>query len=137
MRWLKKIVAGFLLLWGLPISIWATLDTFNPETPTEDKEGAIAALCFFGLPPVAISGLLIHSLRQQHRLTTDKSDRALEQLFLSELQANNGVISPVMFATKANLTLEEAKAFLDDKAVQLNAFFEATDTGGIVYHFPV
>lgn len=133
MKLVKKIVAGLLLLWGLPLSIWATIDTFNPNTPAEDKQGSVAALIIFGLPPVAIGGLLIHSLRQQHQ----KSDREIEQLFLTEIQANDGVVSPIVFATKADLSLEEAKTYLDAKAVQLNGLYEATDSGGILYRFPI
>lgn len=135
MKWLQKTVAGLLLLWGLPLSIWAITDTLNPDTPAEDKEGAIAALVFFGLPPVAIGGFLIHHLRQTHHTTEENSDRALEKLFLQELQEQQGLINPIVFATKTNLTLEEAKTYLDEKAIQLNATYEATETGGVVYRF--
>lgn len=137
MKWLKKTAAGLLLLWGVPLSIWAVADTFNPDTSAEDKEGAIAALILFGLPPIAISSLLIHSLHQQHHTSTQKSERELEQLFLTELQAHNGVINPIGFATKAAISLDDTKAYLDAKAVQLNGLYEATDTGGILYRFPL
>ena len=137
MKLVKKIVAGLLLLWGLPLSIWATVEAFNPNIPAEDKEGAIPALIFFGLPPIAISGLLIHSLRQQHRAIEAKSDREIELLFLSEIQANDGVVNPIVFATKTDLSLDKAKAYLDEKAVQLNGLYEATETGGIIYRFPI
>lgn len=137
MRLLKKIAIGLLLLWGVPISIWATVDSLNPKTPQAEKDGSIAALIVFGLPPIAISGLLMHSLHQQHKSDAKKSDRELEQLFLAELQANDGVISPIVFATKSDLTLDETKVYLDTKALQLNALYEATDAGGVVYRFPV
>ena len=137
MKWFKKAAVGLLLLWGVPLSIWAMVDTFNPNTPAEDKEGSIAALILFGLPPIAISGLLIHSLHREHHTTTQKSDRELEQLFLAELQANEGVINPIIFATKTQLSLDETKEYLDGKAVQLNGLYEATETGGIIYRFPI
>ncbi|MEM1310053.1 MAG: hypothetical protein AAGF98_11305 [Cyanobacteria bacterium P01_H01_bin.153] len=137
MRLLKKIVIGLLLLCGLPISLMAIVYGFNPETSQEDKDGAIAAFIFFGLPPVVISGLLMHSLHQQHKSDARKSDRELEQLFLAELQANGGNINPIIFATKSDLTLDETKIFLDEKAVQLNALYEATETGGVIYRFPL
>ncbi|MEM1278764.1 MAG: hypothetical protein AAGG53_01810 [Cyanobacteria bacterium P01_H01_bin.152] len=135
MKLLKKIVAGLLLLWGLPLSIWATVYTLDPNNSSEDKEGSIAALIFFGLPPVAISGLLIHSLYQQHRDSEQKSDSELEQLFLTEIQTNDGVISPVFFALKAELSIEDAKAYLDKKAVQLNGLYEVSESGGVIYRF--
>ena len=137
MRLIKKIVAGLLLLWGLPLSIWALTETLNPNLSAEDKEGALPALVFFGLPPVVIGGLLIHSLQQQHKSSQEKSDREIEQLFLQELQASGGVINPIIFATKAGLSLDETKIYLDEKAVQLNALYEATEQGGVVYRFPL
>jgi hypothetical protein len=137
MRWLKKILAGLLLLWGLPISVWAVVDSLNPETAKEDREGAIAALIIFGLPPVAMGGWLLSSLRQQNTVSQKQKQRALEQQFLQMLQENNGVINPIVFATKTQLSLDEAKTYLDEKAVQLNGLYEATASGGIEYHFPL
>ncbi len=137
MRLLKKMVVGLLLLWGLPLSIYCVVELLNPEVSAEDKQGAGAALVLFGLPPLAISGLLIHSLRQQHQASEDKSDREIELHFLTELQANNGVVNPIIFATKTDLSLEEAKTYLDEKAVQLNGLYEATENGGIIYRFPI
>ncbi|MEM9120170.1 MAG: hypothetical protein AAGD09_20130 [Cyanobacteria bacterium P01_F01_bin.56] len=87
------------------------------------------------MPPVAISGLLIHSLYQQHRDSEQKSDTELEQLFLTEIQTNDGVISPVVFALKAELSIEDAKAYLDKKAVQLNGLYEVSESGGVIYRF--
>lgn len=137
MKLLKKIVAGLLLLWGIPISIYAVVETFNPNVSQEDKEGAIAALIIFGLPPVAIGGLLLHSLQQQSKHETTKSERELEKIFLTELQENAGIINPIVFATKTSLSLDETKAYLDEKATQLNGLYEATETGGVVYRFPI
>ncbi len=137
MRLLKKTVVWLLLLWGIPVSIWATVDTLNPNLSAEDKEGALPALILLGLPPIAISGLLIHSLRQQHQASERKSDREIEQLFIAEIQANGGVVSPIIFATKTELSIEDAKTYLDEKAVQLNGLYEVTESGGITYRFPI
>ena len=135
MKWLKKFAAGLLLLSGVTLSLALIVDILDPET---DKKGdSVAALILFGLPPIAISGLLIHSLHREHHTTTQKSDRELEQLFLTELQANEGVIHPIIFATKTQLSLDETKAYLDQKAVQLNGLYEATETGGVIYRFPI
>ena len=137
MRVLKKIAAGLLLLCGLPLTLALTVDLLNPDLSPEDKEGSVPAIVLFGLPPIAIAGWLIYSLRQQHESATNKSDREIEQLFLQELQANGGVISPIIFATKTELSLDEAKTYLDQKAVQLNASYEATEQGGVDYRFPL
>ncbi|NEQ46033.1 MAG: hypothetical protein F6K00_21820 [Leptolyngbya sp. SIOISBB] len=132
---MKKFAAGVLLLLGITLSLALIADILDPET---DRPGdSVAALVLFGLPPIALSGLLIHSLRQQHQANEQKSDREVEQLFLAEIQANDGVVSPIIFATKADLSIEDAKTYLDEKAVQLNGLYEATESGGITYRFPI
>jgi hypothetical protein len=135
MKWLKKFAAGMLLVSGVTLSLALIVDIVDPET--DGTGDSVAALILFGLPPIAISGLLIHSLRQQHQANEQKSDREIELLFLTEIQANNGVVNPIIFATKTDLSLDESKAYLDEKAVQLNGLYEATESGGIIYRFPI
>jgi hypothetical protein len=53
------------------------------------------------------------------------------------LQESDGKLTTVQLATRANISLEEAKAYLDEKALLLNGDFDATDTGAIVYKFPL
>jgi hypothetical protein len=40
-------------------------------------------------------------------------------------------------AQTANVSIIEARSYLDDKAVELQCDFEITDRGGIIYHFPI
>lgn len=136
MKWLRKLIAGILLLWGLPLSLWAVLESANPEVDSEQRQGAIAALCLFGLPAVAGGGWLIYGLHRQHLASMQNDDYTLEQLFLQLLQENRGEIHPIVFATKAQMPLEQAKAYLDQKAQLLNGDYAVTDSGGIVYRFP-
>jgi len=63
--------------------------------------------------------------------------REQEQIFLNLLQESNGKLTTVQLATRANISLEEAKAYLDEKALQLNGDFDTTDSGSIVYQFPL
>ncbi|PSN19460.1 hypothetical protein C7271_07200 [filamentous cyanobacterium CCP5] len=136
MKWLRKLAAGLLLLWGLPLSLWAVLEAANPEVDSEQRQGAIAALCLFGLPAVAAGGWLVYGLHQQHRSAIERETQALEQLFLQLLQETQGEIHPIVFATKAQLPLDQAKVYLDQKARLLNGNFDATESGGIIYRFP-
>ncbi len=48
-----------------------------------------------------------------------------------------GDLTIVQFATAAQVPVEQAKAFLDQKAQVLNASFDVKDTGAIVYRFPL
>lgn len=44
----------------------ATVEILNPTSSDQDRSGSAAALVLFGLPPTAVGGWLIWSLRQQH-----------------------------------------------------------------------
>lgn len=59
-----------------------------------------------------------------------------EQLFLRLLQQGEGAITVTKFALSAQISIEEAKLYLDEKATQLNANFEANDKEGLIYRFP-
>jgi hypothetical protein len=137
MRLLKKIAAGFLLTIGLPVVVLALFDIVNPNTPADDRGDALAALIILGLPPTALGGWLVQNLRSTSQKSEQQKQLELEQRFLELLQESGGSLTVVQFATKAQLPIAEAKTYLDQKAVQLNGTFEATDTGGIVYRFPV
>jgi len=137
MRIVIKIAAGLLLLIGVPITILASVDVLNPQTSDEDRGDSFAALMILGLPPTVLGGLFVYSLRQQRQAFKERDDLALEQMFLKLLQENQGAVSPIVFATQAQLSLDEAKKFLDEKAVQLNGLYEATEMGGIIYRFPL
>lgn len=137
MQVVKKIFAGLLLLIGLPIVILAAVDLADPDEARESKEGALAAMVFFGLPSVAISTGLIFNLRQNHQRQSQQIGLLREQSFLQLLQQQHGEISAASFALAAKIPLEEAKVYLDEKAQQLDADFEVGDNREIIYRFPI
>lgn len=137
MQTLKKILAGFFLLAGLPILLVGAADLVDHDSSREDKEGAIAAIGFFGLPSVAIAAGLLVSWRQQQQRQQQQLSLGQEQMFLQLLQQHNGAMTVVDFALAANIPIEDAKAYLDQKAKQLDASFEVSDSREVVYRFPV
>ncbi|MBX2864936.1 MAG: hypothetical protein KTR27_15400 [Leptolyngbyaceae cyanobacterium MAG.088] len=136
MQAVKKIFVGLLLLIGLPIVILAAVDLADPEETRESKQGALAAMVFFGLPPVAVSTGLMFNLRQSHQHQSQQMSLLQEQSFLQLLQQQQGKISAANFALAAKIPLEEAKEYLDQKAQQLDADFEVSDNREIIYKFP-
>ena len=136
MKTVKKILAGTFLTIGLAILLLGTLDLINPKKTSADKEGALAAIVIFGLPSTAIGTWIIWSLRQQHQKEIKKLNLEREQLFLRLLQQGEGAITVTKFALSAQISIEEAKLYLDEKATQLNAHFEASDKEGLIYRFP-
>jgi hypothetical protein len=134
---LQKVLAGVCLLIGVPIVLLASVEMLNPNTEAEDRSAMGAALVLFGLPPTALGGWLIWNVRQRHqRSLTDLAEQQ-EQRFLQLLQEQNGSLTVLQYATATQLSLEEAKVFLDDQATRLNASFDVADNGAVVYRFPV
>jgi hypothetical protein len=133
---LKKITAGIFLIIGISILLLGTIDLANPKATKKDKEGALAAIVLFSLPSTTIGTWLIWNLHQQHQQQIKKSNLEKEQLFLHLLQEHQGEITITQFALTAQISIEAAQLYLDQKAKQLNANFEANDDQGIVYKFP-
>lgn len=134
---LQKVLAGFCLLIGLPIIIVATVEILNPTSSDEDRSGSVAALAIFGLPPTALGGWLIWNLRQQYERSLEDLAEQQEQRFLQLLQDQKGDLTVLQFATATQMSLEESKVYLDEKAQQLNASFDVLDNGAVVYRFPL
>jgi hypothetical protein len=137
MRFLQKTLAGACLFFGLLIVAVATVEILNPTTSDEDRSGSAAALVMFGLPPTALGSWLIWHLRQQHQRSLKGLAEQQEQKFLQLLQDQKGDLTVLQFATAMQMSLDEAKAYLDQKAKRLDASFDVSETGAVVYRFPV
>lgn len=137
MKLVKQALAGLFLLIGLPITLWAVVDVANPATDAEQRAGAGAALAFLGLPSTALGAWLVWDLRQHQQQSSEALLQQQEQQFLKLLQAHGGKLTVIQFATETQMSLEDSKEFLDQQAKFLNASFDVSDTGAIVYRFPV
>ncbi|MDK2409109.1 hypothetical protein QHH11_13600 [Aphanizomenon sp. PH219] len=133
MKTFKKILAGSFLTIGLAILLLGTLGLIDTNAP---KEGALAALIILGLPSTAIGTWIFWSLRQQHERQLKELNLAKEQLFLRLVKQAEGEITVPKFALSAQISIAEAKLYLDEKAKQLNGNFEISDQEGIIYKFP-
>jgi hypothetical protein len=141
MRFIQKVFAGLCLLFGVPILLLGAANILDPATEPDDREGVVAAIALFGVPPVALGSWLIWNLQHQHQQKLREREQQIEQLlekwFLWLLQETDGRITVLQFAREAEIPIDEAKAFLDEKARQLNASFDTTEEGGIIYQFTV
>lgn len=139
MEKLQKAMARVCLLFGLSVSLLAAVyaigsgDDFELEDPAE----AGVALVAFGLAPTALGGWLAWNLRDNNQRLSQTLTLQQEQLFLQLLQSQAGDLTIIQFAAAAQISIEQAKAFLDQKAQVLNASFDVKDTGAIVYRFPL
>lgn len=130
MKFITKITAGVLLGIGLPIVLLAATDIANPKAT--NKEGAIAALCLFGLAPSALGGWLV--LGGRRRSEQEEHDR-LQTTFFKLLKQGNGRITALSFAMETGLTGALAKAYLDERASEFSANFDVDDEGNMFYRF--
>ena len=132
MKLFKKVMAGFLLAFGIPFSILALSEIVNPQNPPQDREEAFAALIILTLPTTAVGGWLTWSLYKQSQ--KEISDR-LQSTFYRLVKENNGEVTTLRFAMEAQVSGKEARQYLNEKAKEFYANFEALDGGDIAYHF--
>jgi hypothetical protein len=144
-RRIKTIAAGILLGLGLPITIACIVGLVTPSTPqtgaqeTADRNGAVAALIFFGMPPTILGSWLIWSnysaVRGQQQARDRQARDRLQATFFKLLRENNGHINVLRFAMEANLSGEAAKVYLDERAKEFNAAFNVSEAGKLFYIF--
>ncbi|MEA5450378.1 hypothetical protein VB780_17490 [Leptolyngbya sp. CCNP1308] len=139
MRTVQKALAGACLLFGLSIPLLAAVYAIGSgdDFELEDSAEAGVALVVFGLAPTALGGWLAWNLRHSNRQISQSLSLQQEQMFLQLLQNQAGDLTIIQFAAAAQVPIEQAKAFLDQKAQVLNASFDVKDTGAIVYRFPL
>jgi len=135
MNAIKKMLIGFFLIIGLPITSLTIIQLLDSNTTPEDREGALAALFILGLPPTGIATYLIFDLKHSQKDKVNKNQINKEQVFLKILAENAGEITVLKFAVEAQLSFEQAKEYLDSQAKELNADFSVNDEGGIAYKF--
>ena len=74
-------------------------------------------------------------LRDLRRDRTLAHSQKLQSLFYKAIKANDGRISAMQFAMLSQVSLDEAKAFLDAWSGVLNADFDVDESGTVVYCF--
>ncbi|MEO8893824.1 MAG: hypothetical protein ABI417_20245 [Coleofasciculaceae cyanobacterium] len=125
---LNKVIPGLLLAVGIPLSLFAATNLINPQQ--KDKTGALV-LMVFALPATAAGGWLALGASKGGG---NKGDR-LKSTFFELLMADNGRITVMQFAKATQLSKEEAKRYLDEKAKEFNATFDRDEKGSISYYF--
>ncbi|OUL36681.1 hypothetical protein BV372_06160 [Nostoc sp. T09] len=139
MKLIKKFLAICFLLFGIPFSVGMMVEILNPKTTPKDKHDAIAALTILTLPSTFVGGGLIWSLAQQKRkeqaLLVASEQKRLNLVFLELIENNAGSVTVFQLARNAEISIKEAKQYLDEKAKELNASFEVSEEGNILYRF--
>ncbi|MDZ8238415.1 MAG: hypothetical protein RMZ69_14750 [Nostoc sp. ChiQUE01a] len=139
MKLIKKFLAFCFLLFGIPLSAVMLWDIINPKTTNKDKQDAVAALAILTVPSTMIGGWLSWSLVQQNKkekaLLLESEQKRLQLVFLELVESNSGTITVLQMAKNSEISTEKAKEYLDEKAKELNASFEVSENGNILYRF--
>jgi hypothetical protein len=135
MKTLRKIIAGAFLTVGFFFLVLAVAEIFAPDSDRDTSLNIFLGSLMLGIPAVGIGGYMVIELRHEYRIAIARAGKDLESLLLEALVENRGKIAVVQFAIAAELTYDEAKEFLDRKALQLNANFEVDEEGRLLYDF--
>ncbi|MEH1939914.1 MAG: hypothetical protein V7L01_06820 [Nostoc sp.] len=139
MKLIKKVLAICFLLFGIPFSAVMILEILNPKTPAKEKENYVTALTILTIPSTIIGGCLSWSLVQQNRkqqtLLVESEQQRLQLVFLELIEQNAGTITVLQLARNADISTHSAKQYLDEKAKELNAYFEVNEDGNVLYRF--
>jgi len=121
-----------ILLMGLLISLVAVHKLQQPTTPAQNREELQASLIFVGLPLISLAAWLMQTERRQ---VQQQQHDLLQDSFFKVLKENRGYISVMQFAMASGLEGGLAKAYLDERALEFNADYDVSETGGITYYF--
>jgi cadmium resistance protein CadD (predicted permease) len=134
MRLITKIVAGTLLVIGIPVTLLASLEVADLKAPPQNREESLAALVFLGLVPTILGGGLIwNGMRHDRKQERDR----LRKIFYEQLKEHNGEITTIQFAMASGLTGADSKVFLDEMAQEFNAGYDVLEEGSISYRFRI
>lgn len=131
---MQNIFAGIFFSIGF-IFLTVTVSSLATKDPTPKDRSAAMGGIIIGVPAIAAGTWLVLKQRKKHDDLEEVRQRQIEFNFLTTLQANDGSITAISFAIANQLTLDEAKQYLDAKAAQLNADFSVTEDGGVSYKF--
>ncbi|MGB3788372.1 MAG: hypothetical protein WA949_10200 [Phormidesmis sp.] len=132
----KRIAGITLSATGLLLSflcLGRAIETGLDRNPNrQGKRETVTAGLLIGLP-VGAGALWI--LRDLERDRTLIHSQKLQSLFYKAIKANSGRLSAVQFAMLAQVSLDEAKAFLDTWSGAMNAQFDVDESGTVIYCF--
>ncbi|MBW4497222.1 MAG: hypothetical protein KME26_30025 [Oscillatoria princeps RMCB-10] len=93
---------------------------------------ALVGVSRIAAPLAVVLGLAWGWKRYQQQ---KKKQAHLNTIFYRLIQDTRGRITALDFAIKANLSGEEARQYLEERAVEFSALFEVSEKGGVMYCF--
>ncbi|WP_071518638.1 hypothetical protein [Geitlerinema sp. PCC 9228] len=142
---IKKILAGFFLLLGVPLLILCIVFIINPDlagsppSSTEARTIWVTVLLTIPIPSTAIGSYLVWSIVQQNKREAqreqEKEDQRLRKIFFNLVQQQGGEITVFQFSVAAQISGKLARKYLDKFAGEYNATFRVDNRGNVIYTF--
>ena len=133
---MKRVMRVGLPTLGLMIGLLClgrSLETaLNKNLNRLNKQETIAAGLLLGVPCTLGSLWMLRTFQHSHKLA---QSQRLQVLFYKAIKANNGRINALQLAMLAEISVQDAKTFLDAWAGPLNASYQIDETGLTVYCF--
>ena len=134
MKRVKQVTAGLLFTWSFLCLVMALYVALNPKTePTSRREVILSSVM---LGPPAFAGGLWLVWRMQRQAQQQVRDR-LQAVFFELLRQGQGYVSVLPFSMQTELSADEAKAYLDQRAKEFQADFHVSESGKVFYYFDV
>ncbi|MGB3572424.1 MAG: hypothetical protein WA783_02880 [Phormidesmis sp.] len=134
---LKKGTGYLLVSFGGLFLLVAFVTLLSTDSRDKKLDTLLGSLVI-GIPSTAWGSGLIGASRQPSRRQKALAEqRQLQQALYLLIQSSKGRLTPIQFAIAANISIDEAEDFLNHQAKSLDANFEVTDSGALVYLFPV
>ena len=73
---------------------------------------------------------IIKRLSQLLKFKNSQQEKRLRSIFFELIQGNNGAITVMDFAIKADITGQEARKYLEQYAIEFEANFDTTEEEG-------
>ena len=139
MKFIQKLSAGLLLSFGALFILvgFTNTVTYDRQITQEARQRKLSGIIgCYGIELIAASGggWIVWNLRQKHQKELKQN---LDSVFYQLVKVESGRITVLQLAMEAQISGEEARKYLDGKAKEFNASFEAREQGNISYLFDV
>lgn len=136
MQLIKSIAAILLISIGLFFLLAIATELVSPDASSDSKLGVTVGGLTLGLPALGIGSWLLWNEYHQYRRKVEHHSRRIHSIFFHLIVQNRGQVKASEFAKYTRLSEQEAKNFIENKALELNAAVETKPDGETVYHFP-
>ena len=137
---MRFFLIGPLLFFGFMFLLPSTNILSQKNPSQQDKSDACQAF-LIGISSIGSAIWIIRDERRKEREELEQvlTDMVLklESTFSEQIQANQGNISCITFASAADISIDLSQEYLKQKSIDLNGTVNIDEEGATSYHFPL